>query len=349
MHDDTHPLNRREFLKAGAAALGVAAVGGLAAPASGIAEAPGTTATAGAQRPKVWFCREITAENLLKMYAMVNQSITGKVAIKLHTGEPGAPNLPPRALAQALQARIPQSTIVECNVLYPGPRFTTEGHRQLLRDNGWTFCPVDIMDADGDVALPVPGAKEFFDATWAKPGAKPPFTPGNHLREVFVGRHLLEYDSLVVYTHFKGHASGGYGGSLKNIAIGCASPRGKRQQHGDGWIKGALFQEHMVEAAKAIVGRFAPRICYINLLMNMSVDCDCAGMSAAKPQCPDVGILASTDLAAVERASVDMVYAMPEAHKKALVERITSREGLRQLEFMEIFGMGDGKYELVRI
>ena len=164
-----------------------------------------------------------------------------------------------------------------------------------------------------------------------------------------MGKHLLNYDSLVVYTHFKGHSSGGYGGSLKNIAIGYASPRGKRQEHGDGWIKGELFQEHMVEAAKGIVCHFAPRICYVNLLMNMSVDCDCAGKSAAKPQCPDLGILASTDLAAVERASVDMVYAMPEVYKKGLVERIESRKGLRQLEFMEIFGMGDGKYELVRI
>lgn len=284
-------------------------------------------------------------KNLLRVYDKVSGGVTGKVAIKLHTGEPGAPYLPPRTLAQALQAHIPQSTIVECNVLYPSPRQTTESHRNLLKENGWTFCPVDIMDADGDTPLPIPGADEFFDVTWGKPGIKAPFTSGNHLREIYVGKHLLNYDSLVVYTHFKGHTSGCYGGSLKNIAIGCASPRGKRQEHGDGWIKGGLFQEHMVEAAKGIVGHFVPRICYVNLLINMSVDCDCAGKSAAKPQCPDLGILASTDLAAVER----MVYAMPEEHKKGLVERIESRKGLRQLEFMEIFGMGDGKYELVRI
>lgn len=339
----TDDLTRRGFLKAGATVLGMAALGGHLLPSMSHA-----TQT-GAGKAKVWYSPTISAENLLRIYGKVCGNITGKVAIKLHTGEPGAPNLPPRELPRALVEHIPQASIVECNVLYPGPRFTTEGHRKLLAENGWTFSPVDIMDADGDTPLPVPGAEEFFDKTWGKPGVTGPFTPGNHLREVHVGRHLLSYDSLVVLTHFKGHASGGYGGSLKNIAIGCASPRGKREQHGDGWIRGELFQEHMVEAAKAVVGHFAPRICYINLLMNMSVDCDCAGMSAAKPECPDLGILASTDLAAVERASVDMVYAMPEQHRKALVERIESRKGLRQLEFMDIFGMGGGAYELVRL
>lgn len=275
--------------------------------------------------------------------------MTGKIGIKLHTGEPGAPYLPPRELIRALQASIPNSAIVECNVLYPSPRQTTEGHKKLLKDNGWTFCPVDIMDEDGDAALPIPGMSAFFDEQWGKPGAAVPFTPGNHLREILVGKHLLNYDSLLVYTHFKGHTSGGYGGSLKNIAIGCASPAGKRQQHGDGWIKGELFQEHMVEAAKGIVDHFGPHIAYINLLMNMSVDCDCAGMSAAKPKCPNIGILASTSLAAVEQASVDMVYALPEAQKHALVERIESRSGLRQLEFMKVLGMGDGQYELITV
>ena len=342
MHD-TDDVTRRGFLKAGAALLGVAALGGQISPSESSAAAKGTS------KAKVWYCPTITPDTLLRCYDKVCGGISGKVAIKLHTGEPGAPNLPPRELPRALVEHIPHSTIVECNVLYPGPRSTTEGHRKLLAENGWTFSPVDIMDADGDAALPVPGAREFFDETWGKPGVAGPFTPGNHLREVHVGGHLLNYDSLVVFTHFKGHPSGGYGGSLKNIAIGCASPRGKREQHGDGWIRGELFQEHMVEAAKAVAGHFAPRICYINLLMNMSVDCDCAGMSAAKPECPDLGILASTDLAAVERASVDMVYAMPEQHRKALVERIESRKGLRQLDFMEIFGMGDGAYELVRV
>ncbi|MBQ7618458.1 MAG: DUF362 domain-containing protein [Desulfovibrio sp.] len=336
-HDET--LNRRDFIKLGVAALGTAAFAPLAQANENKEKA----------KPTVYFCKDITQENLLAIYNHVSSSITGKVAIKLHTGEKGAPNLPPRALAKALQAHIPNSSLVECNVLYPGPRHNTQSHQKLLQENGWTFSEVDIMDADGDVALPIPGAQEFFEEKWGQPGLKAPFAPGNHLREIFVGKHLLNYDSLVVYTHFKGHPSGGYGGSLKNIAIGCASLQGKRQQHGDGWIKGELFQEHMVEAAKGIVAHFSPHICYINLLMNMSVDCDCAGLSAAKPECPDQGILASTDLAAVERASIDLVYAMEEQHKKALVERIESRKGLRQLEFMEIFGLGDGAYTLKQL
>lgn len=340
---DTY-LSRRAFLAGGAATLGLVAVN----PSLFVKESLAVPQAA-TGKPKVYFTPEITSESLLKMYARVNQGMTGKIGIKLHTGEPGAPNLPPRELIRALQATIPDSTIVECNVLYPSPRQTTEGHRQLLKDNGWTFCPVDIMDADGDVALPIPGMDTFFDVQWGKPGTAGPFTPGNHLREILVGKHLLNYDSLLVYTHFKGHASGGYGGSLKNIAIGCASPAGKRQQHGDGWIKGKLFQEHMVEAAKGIVDHFGPHITYINLMMNMSVDCDCAGTSAAKPKCPNLGILASTDLAAVEQASVDIVYALPEAQKHDLVERIESRSGLRQLEFMKILGMGDGQYELITV
>ena len=344
MREHGTSLSRRAFLAGGTAVLGLAAVKPSLFVRESLAAPQAATGT-----PKVYFTSEITSESLLKIYARVNQGMTGKIGIKLHTGEPGAPNLPPRELIRALQATIPDSAIVECNVLYPSPRQTTEGHKKLLKDNGWTFCPVDIMDEDGDVALPIPGMSAFFDEQWGKPGAAGPFTPGNHLREILVGKHLLNYDSLLVYTHFKGHASGGYGGSLKNIAIGCASPAGKRQQHGDGWIKGELFQEHMVEAAKGIVDHFGPRIAYINLMMNMSVDCDCAGLSAAKPKCPNLGILASTDLAAVEQASVDMVYALPEAQKHDLVERIESRSGLRQLEFMKILGMGDGRYELITV
>ena len=338
-------ITRRDLMKAGALALGAAAVGG-ALPNRTVRAAEATESGVA----KVYFCKTINPENLLKIYDKIGGQITGKTAVKVHTGEPGAPNLPPRELARALIERIPNSTIVECNVLYPGPRFKTETHRRLLEENGWTFSPVDILDEDGDTALPVPGAEAFFERQWGKPGTRDlPFAVGNHLREIYVGSHLLDYDSLVVLTHFKGHPSGGYGGSLKNIAIGCASPRGKRQQHGDGWIKGELFQEHMVEAAKAIVRRFAPRVAYINLLMNLSIDCDCAGMDAAKPEIPDIGVVAGTDLAAVERASVDMIYKLPDENKKSLIERIESRAGLRQLEFMKIFGMGDGKYEIVEI
>ena len=167
----------------------------------------------------------------MKVYARVNQGMSGKIAIKLHTGEPHGPNILPREMVRGFQANIPNSSIVECNVLYPSPRQTTEGHRETLRTNGWTFCPVDIMDEDGDVSLPIPGGK------W--------------LTELSVGKHILNYDAMLVLTHFKGHTVGGFGGSLKNISIGCASGKlGKQQIHqlpGDGsWPGGPLFMERMV-------------------------------------------------------------------------------------------------------
>ena len=270
----------------------------------------------------------------MKVYARVNQGMSGKIAIKLHTGEPHGPNILPREMVRGFQANIPDSSIVECNVLYPSPRQTTEGHRETLRTNGWTFCPVDIMDEDGDVSLPIPGGK------W--------------LTELSVGKHILNYDAMLVLTHFKGHTVGGFGGSLKNISIGCASGKlGKQQIHqlpGDGtWPGGPLFMERMVEGGKAITNHFGQHITYINVLRNMSVDCDCAGLGAAAPTTPDLGIIASTDILAVDQASVDMVYALPEAQRRDLVERIESRSGLRQLEYMKLQGMGNNQYELITV
>ena len=282
-----------------------------------------------AEKAKVYFSRDITPESLLKLYAKVNQEIKGKVAIKLHTGEPHGPNLLPRELARALQADIPNSTIVECNVLYASPRQTTEGHLETLKTNGWTFCPVDIMDAEGDVNLPING--------------------GRRLKEVAVGKHIENYDSMVVYTHFKGHAMGGFGGSLKNIAIGCASGKvGKAQLHGAGWPIGEAFLERMVEGGKAVADHFGKQITYINVLKNISVDCDCDA-HGAKPTCPDIGILASTDILAVDQASIDMVYGLPEKDRHDIVERIESRKGLHQLEYMDELKMGSRQYELIEV
>lgn len=315
-------VNRRQFIKAGSLALGSLAVHSLplqARPAE--------------DKATVYFTPEITTESLLRIYEKVCAPLQGRIAIKLHTGEPHGPNILPRDMVRALQARIPKSSIVECNVLYPSPRQTTEGHRETLRTNGWTFCPVDIMDADGEVSLPIPGER--------------------HLREVAVGKNLLNYDSMLVLTHFKGHVMGGFGGSLKNIAIGCASGKtGKAQLHSDGtnlWAGGPLFMERMVEGGKAITTHFKGHMAYINVLRRMSVDCDCAGASAAEPTAPDIGILASTDLLAVDQASVDMVYALPEQQRHDLVERIESRSGLRQLEYMETLGMGHARYDLVSL
>ena len=259
--------------------------------------------------------------------------MTGKVALKLHTGEPNGPNILPRPWVQRLQASIPDSTIVECNVLYESPRQTTEGHRETLKANGWTFCAVDIMDAEGDVSLPVPG--------------------GRRLKEVAVGKHLLNYDSLLALTHFKGHVMGGFGGSLKNIAIGCASGKvGKAQLHREGnqlWSGGPNFMERMVEGGKAVTSHFGPHIAYINVLRNMSVSCDCEGVNAAPVTLPDLGILASTDILAVDTASVDMIYALPKDVRRDMVERIESRSGLRQLSYMKEMGMGSDRYELITI
>lgn len=285
------------------------------------------------KKPVVYFTRDLSAEGLKKVYSKINQDLTGKVAIKLHTGEPHGPNILPREWVKELLTQIPNGTIVETNVLYDSPRQTTKGHRETLKINGWTFSPVDIMDEDGAVMIPVKG--------------------GKHFKEMSVGKHMLNYDSMLVLTHFKGHAMGGYGGSMKNIAIGCADAKiGKAMIHGSSndntWgTSGARFQENMAESAKATVDHFAPHIAFINVLRNMSVDCDCAGTSAAPVKAHDIGILASTDLVAVDQASIDMVYQLPEAELHDLKERIETREGLRQLSYMKELGMGTGQYELV--
>ena len=282
----------------------------------------------------VFFTRDLSAEGLKKAYAAIQGNLTGKVAVKLHTGEQNGPNIIPRPWVKSLMEQIPNSTIVETNTYYEGDRYTTAQHRETLKINGWTFCPVDIMDEDGVAALPVKDGKWFT--------------------EMHVGSHQLNYDSMLVLTHFKGHTVGGFGGSLKNISIGCASGKlGKQQIHqlpGDGsWPGGPLFMERMVEGGKAITNHFGQHITYINVLRNMSVDCDCAGLGAAAPTTPDLGIIASTDILAVDQASVDMVYALPEAQRRDLVERIESRSGLRQLEYMKLQGMGNNQYELITV
>ena len=288
-----------------------------------------------AQKAVVYFTTDISPEGLVKIYDKIAQDVQGKVAIKVHAGEPHGPNIIPREMVKALQQHIPNSNLVETNTLYEGGRHTTELHRQTIKTNGWDFCEVDIMDADGAVMLPIKG--------------------GKHFKEMSVGKNLLNYDSMVVLTHFKGHTMGGFGGSLKNIAIGCADAKvGKAMQHGsqgaDLWrANKELFMEHMVEGGKAVTDHFGKNIVYINVLRNMSVDCDCAGTSAAEPKTRNIGILASTDILAVDQASVDMVYALPEEEAHDLKERIESRKGLRQLSYMKELGMGNNEYELVTL
>jgi uncharacterized Fe-S center protein len=299
----------------------------------------------------VFFTNDISVDGLLQVYTHINEGMTGKVAIKLHSGEPHGPNLLPIGLIKGLQAHIPNSTIVECNVLYPGPRYETASHREVIRTNGFDFCPVDIMDEEGDVTIPAAGMKEFL----AKGHG---YTPGEHLTEVAVGGHLLHYHSLLVYTHFKGHAMGGFGGSLKNIGIGVASGHvGKKQVHGFdfnqpnvdimGYI-GPGFLERMAESGKAIAEHFKGHITYINVLKNISIDCDCDGQGA-KPKCEDIGILGSTDIVAIDKASLDLVCQLPAAQNRDLMERIESRSGPHQIEYMTTLGMGNPNYELVQI
>ena len=337
-------MTRRSFIKMAGAALAGAGLTGISGIVGGCgkeaAETGGAIASAKEHIPgetekaKVYFTKYMDSDHLLALYEKVGNEIRGNVAIKLHTGEPHGPNILPRDMVRAFQAKIPDSTIIEANVAYGGARSTTERHKETLAINGWTFCPVDIIDEEGDVNFPVNG--------------------GLHLKEVAMGSHLANYDSLVVLTHFKGHAMGGFGGSLKNIAIGCASGKvGKRQVHGlvdyGKWVTGDLFMELMADSGKAICDHFGKQITFLNVLRRMSVDCDCAGTSAAKPVIPDLGMMASTDILAIDQASVDMVYRLEDTRKSDLIERIESRKGLRQLSAMKELGMGNDQYELISI
>ena len=284
----------------------------------------------------VYFTRDLSAQGLEKIFQRIRQPLTGKVAVKLHTGEPNGPNIIPRPWVKNLIGQdLPGASIVETNAYYEGGRYTTAQHRETIRTNGWTFCPVDIMDEEGTAMLPVKGGK-WFD-------------------EMSVGGHLLNYDSLFVLTHFKGHAMGGFGGSNKNIGIGCADGReGKAMIHtipgGEQWsIAQEEFMERMTESAKSVVDHFAGRISFVNVLRNMSVSCDCEGVAAAPVVTPNIGILASLDILAADQASVDLVYALKEEDHHDLVERIETRHGLRQLSYMKELGMGNDRYRLIDI
>ena len=336
-------MTRRDFLKAaGTAAVGAAAYGAglqnVFAAGEGSVKVTGNGGAGSYAR--VYFSKNINAETLIKLYNMINEGIYGKVAIKLHTGEPHGPNILPREMVKAFQAQVPNSNIVETNALYAGGRDTTEKHRATIALNGWDFCPVDIMDEEGTVMLPVRG--------------------GKHFKEISMGGHIVNYDSMIVLTHFKGHAMGGFGGSMKNIAIGCADGKiGKAMVHGvygqplpedwGKWPAKETLMENMAESAKATIDYFGKHIVFINVLRRMSVDCDCAGVSAAEPTIPDIGILASTDLLAIDQASIDLVYAQPEKYRHDLVERIESRHGLHQLAAMRELKMGNANYKLISI
>lgn len=290
------------------------------------------------EKSVVYFTRDLSAEGLKKIYDRVKENMTGKIGIKLHTGEPHGPNIIPRPWVENLiKTELPEASIVETNTYYDGGRYTTAQHLETLKTNGWTFCPVDIMD-DGEqtVAFPVKNGK------W--------------LTEMYMGKNLADYNSLFVLTHFKGHTMGGFGGSAKNIGIGCADGRiGKAMIHtvegsAEQWsISKEEFMERMMESAKAVVDHFGKNITFVNVLRNMSVSCDCEGTAAQPVVTPNIGIVASLDILAVDQASVDLVYALKDGDRKALVKRIQSRHGLRQLTYMKELGMGNDRYHLIDI
>lgn len=285
----------------------------------------------------VFFTRDLSAAGLLKIYERVQGALAGRVAVKLHTGEKNGPNIIPREWVRKLMdEKLAGGTIIETNSYYAGDRDTTEKHRETLAVNGWNFAQVDIMDEKGAVMLPVKGGKWFT--------------------EMSVGKTLTEYDSLLALTHFKGHTKGGFGGSDKNIGIGCADGKvGKAMIHttpgqNDQWDIGEEeFMERMTESTKAVADYFGKHIAYINVMRNMSVSCDCEGIYAEPVVTPNVGICASLDILALDQACVDIIYAMEEEEHHALVERIESRHGLRQLSYMKELGMGCDRYKLLDI
>ena len=289
------------------------------------------------EKSVVYFTKDLSAEGLRRIFERVSGRLTGRVGIKLHTGEKHGPNIIPRPWVESLVKNdLPDASIVETNTYYEGDRYTTEQHRETLKVNGWTFCPVDIMDEDGTVFLPVKDGKWFT--------------------QMSMGKNLTNYDSLFVLTHFKGHTQGGFGGSAKNIGIGCADGRvGKAMIHttpgsDDMWeIAKEEFMERMMESAKAVVDHFGEHITFVNVLRNMSVSCDCEGCAAMPVVTPNIGILASNDILAIDQASVDLVYALKEDDHKDLVERMESRHGLRQLTYMKELHMGNDRYHLIDI
>ena len=283
----------------------------------------------------VYFTRDLSAEGLRKIYEKVNQNISGKIAVKLHTGEKDGPNIIPIPWVKSLlETSIPNATIIETNTYYEGDRSTTEQHRETLKHNGWTFCDVDIIDEHGATLLPVHGGKWFENMS--------------------VGKTLLDYDSMVALTHFKGHIMGGFGGSNKNIGIGCADAKeGKKWIHAescsdDMWsIAEEELMERMAESTKASIDYFGNKVTYVNVMRNMSVSCDCEGVAAEPVVTPNVGILASTDILALDNACVDLIFTMDDKDGGALKERIVTRHGLRQLSYMKELGMGNDRYKII--
>lgn len=286
------------------------------------------------EKAKVYFIKEVTDDNIIRVYDALNTKLKGRVAVKVHSGEEGNQNyLRPEFLKKIID--YVDGSVVECNTAYEGMRNTTEKHWKLMEQHGWTkHYKVDIMDEEGQMELNIPNGKV--------------------IKKNYVGNHLQNYDSMLVISHFKGHPMGGYGGALKNISIGIASSYGKAYIHGAGepekiWTaEHDLFLESMADAAKSVKEYFKDNILFINIMVNMSVDCDCCKV-AEDPCIKDIGILASTDPVALDKACIDLVYASNEPGKDHLIERIESRNGIHTIDAAYDLNVGNKDYELINL
>lgn len=291
-------------------------------------------------KAKVYFTKEITPESVIKMYEKIGKELLGKVAVKLHSGEQGNQNYIRPEFVKAIVERV-NGTVVECNAAYEGARNSTEKHKKLIEDHGWTkYFDVDIMDADGDdMVLDIPNGKV--------------------LKQNFVGKNMKNYDSMLVLSHFKGHPMGGYGGALKQLSIGCASSEGKSWIHSAGKTKDQtivwenlpeqnLFLASMADAASSVVNYFKDNILFINVMCNLSVDCDCCAV-AEDPCMKDIGILASTDPIAIDQACIDLIYNSKDPGRDHFVERVERQNGRHTIDAAAELGFGTKEYELINV
>ena len=291
------------------------------------------------EKSKVYFTKEITPESVVKMYEALGKELTGKVAVKLHSGEKGNQNYLRPEFVKAIVERV-KGTVVECNTAYDGERNITEKHEKLMEEHGWSkYFTVDIMDGEGpDKILEIPN--------------------GKIIQKDYVGKNIDNYDSMLVLSHFKGHPMGGYGGALKQLSIGVASGHGKSYIHCVGNENGTFedmfqvdqnkFLEAMADSASAVAKYFENRIAYINVMCNMSVDCDCCAI-AEDPCMKDIGILASLDPIAIDQACIDLVYHSEDPGKDHFIERVERQNGIHTIEAAAMLGFGSREYELINL
>lgn len=292
------------------------------------------------EKSKVYFCKEITPENVVKIFETLGKELPGKVAVKVHSGEEGNQNYLHPEFMRPMIEKV-NGTVVECNTAYEGERNYTDKHKKLMENHGWTkYFNVDIMDSEGDDLV-----LNILD--------------GKVIKKNFVGKNIQNYDSMLVLSHFKGHPMGGYGGALKQLSIGCASSSGKAWIHTAGKTKDQTelwnyvakqdeFLEAMADSAKSVVEYFKGNIAYINVMCNMSVDCDCCAV-AEDPCMKDIGILASLDPIAIDQACIDLVKNSNDPGKDHLLERINSRHGTHTIDSAEKLGYGTKEYELIEM